>query len=168
MPPPGFGKGNAHTKPGADEKYIELKRKTARMHAARALSIDSEKEKSILDIISNSPLDRERKVEALKATRDWLSLARKGIDPRIPNSGAKKCGHPKCSSHKEHQHHFLCQTRPRKPTQPELGVKAAVEAAVGIFLADCKEQLAALEVRAKSLLERTRGSASLLSHDQAF
>ena len=149
MPGPGFGKGNAHHKPGVSQQHMALKRQAARAHESRMCPLDTAKEQNILDLIRNSSLDAERKRNAVREVREWLSAARKGLKGTDAGSGVKPCWHKKCSApHNEHSHKFLCQTRMRRPTEPELQVREAIEVALQKFLADCQAQLAAGMVRA--------------------
>ena len=148
MPGPGFGKGNAHKKPGVSEKYMDLKRKSAQAHESRMCPLDSDKERVILDLVRNSALDSQRKKAAQREVREWLSAARKGLDGNEKGSGVKPCAHPNCKDGgNEHSHCFLCKTRKRKPFEPELSVKLAAEAALKKFLDNCSEQLDSGTVR---------------------
>ena len=130
MPPSGGGKGNAYRRDmGANEKFVELSRKSAQAVAARIGALDTEKERTVLDIIRSSTMVSGRKTEACAEVRKALAFCRKGIDPALAHS-LTSCAEASCG----HEHRFLCLTRRRRPTEPERSVSNAIWVAIDKYL----------------------------------
>ena len=174
MPAPGFGKGHAFAKPGVSSQYAVLSRKAARQKAEAALELDSDAERTIIDVVkaATASLPGDVKARAMKETRQVISYSRKGYDPETTPflASCEVCKEKKGAR----QHVFLCRTRYSVEKKRGAG-RAEKEAAdkiwseLNAYSLVCREALEVVQVRSAAsrclpLCTRAPMRASHIAH----
>jgi hypothetical protein len=134
MPPPAFGKGNAF-KTATNDKFLELSRRDARRFEGLSASLDSESERTILQVITGSTLASARKNEACKEVRKALALCRRGIDPSTNKALQASC--LVCAG-SGRVHAFLCLREDGRRREPEKSLVRSIWPALDDYLIECR------------------------------